>query len=323
MTVKTLSAYFNSQLTELGYDDIALKDGMEWSLGYCQSDHVSFPNASICADDAKTLCNRLMEGKYKAAVKRALDKGLELEAGGKYSSEFNDYNCEPELTALEIEACEKFITCIDEDLKDLERRFQSEGYEFLEATPSMDDPEIALERVLGRFKLVVSKVHCEWFDLFCSDLEEDIECDTDTMKSIFDGKLKYFDLKIELFDTLGEEDDDAITCGYLGNCMQEVEEKLMNVYGDEIRETISQTVSESRSLLGKELPHREEAFAQMRERKRFAILAQQERERNERREAEIEKERKAQQLAEAKELSRWSGMSLGGNLTSSMSFLTL
>jgi hypothetical protein len=106
MKEHTLTAYFKYELSKLGYDDIAETKGLGWQLSYCQGDGIDFPHATLCETDATILCDRIMTGKHKAAVKRALGKGLEVSAGGKYSAEFYGYNCEPALTSLEMAACE-------------------------------------------------------------------------------------------------------------------------------------------------------------------------------------------------------------------------
>ncbi|NMV23159.1 hypothetical protein HKB23_12135, partial [Vibrio parahaemolyticus] len=68
-------------------------------------------------------------------------------------------------------------------------------------------------RHLGRLRVVVSKCNEDWFDLFGCDAEEDIQNDTEVMQSIIKGELKFFSLKVEVFDltTLDEfEDYDAL-----------------------------------------------------------------------------------------------------------------
>lgn len=82
MTVNTLTAYFKYELSKLGYDDIARADKIGWQLSYCQGDGIDFPHATLCEADAIILCDRIMTGKHKAAVKRALGKGLEVSVGG-------------------------------------------------------------------------------------------------------------------------------------------------------------------------------------------------------------------------------------------------
>ena len=318
MTINTLTAYFKYELSKLGYDDMAVvKGGIEWRLSYCQGDGVDFPHVSLCESDAIILCDRIMSGKHKAAVKRALAKGLEVSAGGKYSAEFNDYNCDPELTVLEMAACEEFISRIDEDLKSLEQRLKNEGYEYLDATPSEDEPEIAIERNLGRFKLVVSKTNCDWFDLFGCDDDEDMEGDNRVMQGIIKGEDKYFDLKVELFDRCDEDSDSSLATTYLSASILNTTETLMSVYGSDIRSMVTEAVEEARTDLDMRNVARDERKAARAEARRQEYLA--ERERKDR-EAEAEQarikalaEEEAKRKAEAHELSMWAGLTLSGS----------
>ncbi|HFI9381201.1 TPA: hypothetical protein ACGSTL_001356 [Vibrio parahaemolyticus] len=317
MTVNTLTAYFKYELSKLGYDDIARADKIGWQLSYCQGDGIDFPHATLCEADAIILCDRIMTGKHKAAVKRALGKGLEVSVGGRYSAEFCDYNCDPELTSLEMAACEEFIKCIDDDLKSLEQRLKNEGYEYLDATPSVDEPEIAIERDLGRFKLVVSKTNCDWYDLFGSDDEEDMVGDYRVMQGIINGEDKFFDLKVELFDRCAEDFDSSLATTYLGACNLNTSETLMSVYGSEIRSMVTEAVDEARTELGMRNSARDERKAARAEARRQEFLAARAKAE---REAKAEQarikalaEKEAKKKAEAHELSMWSGLSLSGS----------
>lgn len=315
MTENTLTAYFKYELTKLGYDDIAaVKGGIEWQLSYCQGDGIHFPHVTLCQDDATILCDRIMSGKHKAAVKRALAKGLEVSAGGKYSAELNDYNCDPEMTVLEMAACEEFISRIDEDLKSLEQRLKNEGYEYLDATPSECEPEIAIERNLGRFKLVISKTNCDWHDLFGCDDEDDNAYDYETMQSIIRGDEKYFDLKVELFDRCDEDSDSSLVTRYLSACALSTDEKLKSAYGMEIRSIVIEAVDEARSALDMRNVARDERKAARYEARRQQMMAER---LEEQRKAEAEQarikalaEEEAKRKAEAHELSMWAGLKL-------------
>ncbi|WP_432782811.1 hypothetical protein [Vibrio parahaemolyticus] len=317
MTEHTLTAYFKYKLSKLGYDDIAEKKGLGWQLSYCQGDGIDFPHATLCEADATILCDRIMTGKHKAAVKRALGKGLEVSAGGKYSAEFNDYNCEPELTSLEMAACEEFIVLIDKDLKSLEQRFKGEGYAYFNATPSEYEPEIAIERNLGRFKLVVSKTNCDWYDLFGCDDVDDMEGDNRVMQGIIKGEDKYFDLKVELFDRSDEDCDSSLATTYLSACILNTSETLMSVYGRDIRSMVTEIVDEARTALNMRNTARDERKAAREESRRQEYMAERERKDREQ-EAELARikalaEEEAQQKARAHELSMWSGLSLSGS----------
>lgn len=320
-TVNTLTAYFKHELSKLGYDDMAVvKGGIEWQLSYCQGDGVNFPHVSLCESDAIILCDRIMSGKHKAAVKRALAKGLEVSAGGNYSAEFNDYNCDPELTSLEMAACEEFISRIDEDLKSLEQRLKNEGYEYLDATPSEFEPEIAIERELGRFKLVVSKTNCDWHDLFGCDSEEENESDYRVMQSIIRGEEKYFDLKVELFDRFDECSDSSVATTYLGACTLSTGEKLMGSYGMEIRSMVTEAVDEARTELDMRNVTREQRKAkraqERRQQQEAARLEAQRKAEEEQERIKILAEEEAKRKAEAKELSMWSSLNLSGSSAS-------
>ncbi|HBC3404764.1 TPA: hypothetical protein KDY05_002039 [Vibrio parahaemolyticus] len=321
MTTKTLTAYFNSQLKSLGYDDIAREDKTTWSLGYCQGDGVFFPEAKLHSDDAKTLCDRLMTGKHRAAVKRAIDKDIEFSAGGKYDADYEDWRMSSDPTPLEREACDLFVKAIKQDLTDLASRFESEGYAFLEATPTEDEPEIVSTRNLGRLRVVVSKCNEDWFDLFGCDAEEDIQNDTEVMKSIINGDLKFFCLKTEVFDltTLDEFEDydalDSLTTNYLGGCTLGKDEDFKATYRSEVRTQIQQLVSECRDLLDMKRPEREAVFAAIREQERLALLAERDRQESERRAAELKAIAEAEEAKEQLEMAKWSGMVLDNSVS--------
>lgn len=314
MTLKTLTAYFKHELSKLGYDDIANKNAFGWQLSYCQGDGIEFPHANICEADATILCDRIMAGKHKAAVKRALSKGVVVSAGGKYCAELCDYNCDPELTSFEMAACEVFISSIDDDLKSIERRLMDEGYKYLEATPSVDEPEVAIERSLGRLKLVVSKTNSDWFDLFGSNDEEDLEFDYRVMQGIINGGDKFFELKVELFDLCDEDSDLPLATTYLGNCILSKDEELMRNYGCEVRTQVALAVDEARILLGRRNAERDARKAAREEALRQEYL---EKRAVAEREAEAERARvealliqEAEQIAAAHDFAMWSGLEL-------------
>ncbi|CAH7364059.1 conserved hypothetical protein [Vibrio crassostreae] len=326
MTVDTLTAYFKYELSKLGYDDIARTKGLGWQLSYCQGDGIDFPHATLCEDDATILCDRIMTGKHKAAVKRALGKGLEVSAGGKYSAEFSDYNCDPELTTLEMAACEEFISRIDEDLKSLEQRLKDEGYAYFDATPSEDEPEIVIERNLGRLKLVVSNTNCDWHDLFGCDDEDDMVSDYETMQAIIRGEEKYFDLKVELFDQRDEDSDSSLVTTYLSACALGTDEKLMSAYGMEIRSIVTEAVDEARTVLDMRNITRDERKAAREEARRreyqAAMLKAQREAEAEQARLKVLAEEEAKRKAEAHELSMWSGLMLSG-LPASIGFANI
>ncbi|HDZ9326795.1 hypothetical protein D6V10_07345 [Vibrio cholerae] len=321
MTTNTLTAYFNSQLKSLGYDDIARENNTTWSLNYCQGDGVFFPEAKLHSDDAKKLCDRLMTGKHRAAVKRAIDKDIEFSAGGKYDAEYEDWRMSSDPTPLEREACDLFVEAIKQDLKDLASRFESEGYAFLEATPTEDEPEIVSTRHLGRLRVVVSKCNEDWFDLFGCDAEEDIQNDTEVMQSIIKGELKFFSLKVEVFDltTLDEFEDydalDSLATNYLGGCVLGINEDFNAAFRCEVRGQIHELVSECRVLLDMERPEREAFFAAVREQKRLEILAERDRQESEQRAAELRALAEAEKEAEELEMAKWSGMVLNTSVS--------
>ncbi|EGQ7973499.1 hypothetical protein I7Z51_002421 [Vibrio parahaemolyticus] len=329
MTTKTLTAYFNSQLKSLGYDDIAQKNDTTWSLGHCQGDGVFFPAATLYSEDAKTLCDRLMTGKHRAAVKRAIDKDIEFIAGGKHDAEYEDWRMSLDPTPLEREACDKFVEAIKQDLKDLANRFETEGYAFLEATPNEDEPEVVITRNLGRLRMVVSKCNEDWFDLFGCDAEEDVENDTEVMKAIIQGEIKFFCLKVEVFDltTLDEfEDYDALknlATNYLGGCTLRTDEKFNDIYRSEVRGQITELVSECRDLLDMKRPEREAVFEAIREQERLNIIAERDRLESERRAAELKAIAEAEKAKEEREMTKWSGMVLDNSASSVFSSVSI
>lgn len=317
MTVQTLTAYFKNELAKLNYDGLADSKDITWSLGYCQGDGVNFPQEEISQQEAATLCDRLLKGKYRSAAKRAIDKGMTLDVGGDWRSEVTDKYFEPELTDLEDKACEMLSDAVDEDLKALADRLKNDGYAFLEATPSESEPEIMFTKELPRFTLTVSKIRTDWITGLFDDVndEDSLAWSESLMKDIIDGKTKYFDAKIEIFDRDCEDDDSAIatahTCCEFVDSNQDARKQI----GEYLYERISEAISEARQVLGMERPEREAVFAQRRENQRQQYLVEQELEKQRQEQAELDAT--AQELREKQERtdSLWSSLSLGNAMS--------
>ena len=303
--IKTLTTYFKKELSNIGYDDLA-NDSLSWSL---YDNTVKTRNTSLYIDDAMILCNRLMAGKEKSAVKRAFGKGINIEAGGRYNAEFQPDN--DDLTPLEIEACETFMTCIDDDLRDVEQRLLSEGATFFDATPDEDEQEVALERNLGRFRFVVSKVHCD--NLF--DFEEDYSYEL--VKSVISDGVELFDMKFELFD---RHTDEALCSVYFGSMLGKNED-LKSIHCKEIIYQLSELVDEARTLMQRRIPKRDTFYANRAKERRLIVKEKLRMKEEAALKKVAEEEKKASEVAEitaelarqamlSKQFNTWSGMSL-------------
>lgn len=317
MTVQTLTAYFKNELAKLNYDGLADSKGITWSLGYCQGDGVNFPQEEIGQQDAEALCDRLLKGKYRSAAKRAIDKGMTLDVGGNFGSELTDKYFEPGLTDFEEKACEMLSDAVDEDLKEIASRLANDGYAFLEATPIESEPEIMFTKELPRFTLTVSKSHTDWITGLFDDVNDKdaLAYSESLMKDIIDGKTKFFDAKIEIFDRDNEDDDSAIATAY--TCCEFVDsnQDARKQIGEYLYERISEAISEARQVLGMERPEREAVFAQRRENQRRQYLAEKELEKQ--RQAQAELDALAQEAREVQERtdSLWGCLSLGNAMS--------
>ena len=316
MTItKIFTSYIKIRLTKLGYDDLA-NEKLHWELGFCSK--IDFTRTSIHPDDAVILCDRLLEGQDRSAVKRAFAKDLTIEVGGRWEAEMQ-LDESFTYTPKEIAACERFINKIDVDLLNLENKLLEEGELFFNATRPEDEPEIAIKRCMGRFKFVVSKVNAELLDLFSSNDEETIEYDLDTMNQILAGKLNYFDLEFKLLDRF--DDDKLVARSYLGSCTLGVDESFNSICGSTVREFLTELVDEARTVMDRRVPKRDALAEAKREAYQQQVLRKKE-------EAEAEKlakqlleaaaakrlaeqaEREAKKIAQEKEYTLWSGISL-------------
>ena len=287
-TTNTFTAYIKSQLIKLGYDDLA-RGTVSWNVGCESSGNITFERNTLHLTDAEILCERLMNGEEKAAVKRVLSKGISVEVGGNYNAEMYEYDY-ADVTEFEMSAFDNFICKIDDDIAGLKRRFITEGRAYFDATPDREDKVLAIERNLGRFRLVINKVHAEFFDLF--DWEEEEEADTATMKGIISGEIKFFDLEFDLYDRFDEEgkNDGRVACGYISACSLHEKESINSVYRVNILDTLREMVDEARTLMGRRI-HKRDALADA---KRESFQQQLNRAKE-----EAEAEKLAQQLLEA------------------------
>ena len=294
--IAILEKHFNLQLTAFGYDDIVLEDGLSWQLNYSQADGLKFPYATLHSTSIHELSDRLLKGKTKAAVTRAIKKGLEISIGGAFPAHLEEYHCSPELTNVEREACEDFILLIDKDLHDLERQLTSDGYAILDSTPSEFEPETAIKRDLGRFQLIVKKTHCGSFSIV-----DDDEYFLNDMKSIINKEAEYFDLQILLLDR--QNNNSKLNTRYLGSCSIGPTESIIKAYGCYIREMVAEMVDEARTNLNLRNVKRDK---QMRDKIEADRLLLQKRAA----EARAEKDRIKQDKLNAQILSIWQGITL-------------
>lgn len=259
-----LTEYFKLELDKAGYEDL-VTDKLSWSLGRFQSDNIEMESQNFSDKNALLLCERLMSGTLKSAIKRAIRKDVVFSAGGSYDAE-TYYSENFEYTEIEERACEQFCSMITHDLIDLENRLCEEGNVFLEATPDEDEPKIEIDRTLGRFRLVVQRVNSPYWDFHFGCHYKGYYTDEamDLVKSIIHNNVSYFDIEMSLYN-LDVPYGDAISMAYYGNCTLGEDESFKAVYcNDFIRDRLSELVSEARSILGRRVPEREKIFLERR-----------------------------------------------------------
>ena len=140
MTVRTVTKYFRRELDAAGYD----LDDISSSLGYCQGDGMDFAGR-VGRDGVIRLYTRLMGG--ISEVWDALSSGEISVEVTRTSSYYHHYNTMAvsvewdeehlreayDFTEQQLSRLEDFRSRVEEDVRDVSRRLEKEGYAILEA----------------------------------------------------------------------------------------------------------------------------------------------------------------------------------------------
>lgn len=230
----SLSQYFARELEALGFEPDTRTQNwvgpkgrsgsyqtptIYWSLSHCQGDGMAWEGRL----DVDVLANRLMSGKEKAAVKRAIQKGEVYEARLTHSGNYYHWNSmdvslslcdEDACTAFERQSWANFVEAVESDVQETSRRLEKEGYAFLEnCNPAwfLKDAEetefgetswaLRRSRTIGRFRMDVKLVEDRDHDVYESG---DTELDHENMKDIIAGNSVVCGVTVAVFDA---EDD--------------------------------------------------------------------------------------------------------------------
>ncbi len=172
-----LSEYFRRELEAVGYEPT----DVTWSLGYSQGDGMAF-EARV---DLEKVAGRLLAGPQKAAITRVIKKAgpsIRIRHSGHYSHwnsmnvDAEDVSVESDGSAFERKAWSDLVDAIDEDVKTISRRLETDGYSLLEnCNPAwfvtdkegqFGDPSHVVWRTfeIGRFRVVQKLVEDSNFD---------------------------------------------------------------------------------------------------------------------------------------------------------------
>ena len=240
-----LKQYFALKLEQSGFGD---ELEIEYRFSYSQGDGVAY-YGSLEEDSLVALCNKLLSGTQKAAVKRAIQKGgtftIERNSFGYRYAHFNtmelctcDHYAE-ELTEFEQSAVETFEETLIEHIRDTSRELESNGYAIVEAGSKC----FALEnkkRVFNtaKFKLIIEEVEEDEMDL------NDIEYNLDFYNSLINGSTRYFCLNVSIESQDGLE----LSERYLGCCTADNTKQDLTYQGY-LRGLVSEAVANARKRI--------------------------------------------------------------------------
>lgn len=237
-----LIKFFELKLEQSGFGD---ELEIEFRLNYSQGDGMAF-YGPLDENSLVTLCNKLISGNQKAAVKRAINKGvtfkIERNSFGYRYAHFNtmelgvcDHYAE-ELTEFEQSAVETFEETLIEHIRDTSRELESNGYAILDAGSKYSALENR-KRVFNttKFKLIIEEVEEDEMDL------NDIEYNLDFYNSLINGSTRYFCLKVSIESKDGLE----LSERYLGCCTADNAKKDLTYQGY-LKGLVSEAVSNAR-----------------------------------------------------------------------------
>lgn len=242
-----LKQYFELKLEQSGFGD---ELEVEFRFSYCQGDGVAF-YGDLDEDSLVTLCNKLLSGTQKAAVKRAILKGvtftIERNSFGYRYAHFNtmelgvcDHYAE-ELTEFEQSAVEAFEETLIEHIRDTSKELESNGYAILDAGSKYSALENR-KRVFNttKFKLIIEEVEedeMDWSDIECEHL-------LDLYDKLINGSMRYFCLKVSIESQDGLE----LSERYLGCCTADNTKQDLTYQGY-LKGLVSDAIAEARETI--------------------------------------------------------------------------
>ncbi|MHB8697766.1 MAG: hypothetical protein ACYC9J_06980 [Sulfuricaulis sp.] len=241
--------YFAREIKKHGYD-VPPKD-ISYSLGYCQGDGMSF-TGSFLGHEMKDVCRRLFRG-YGGKIFpiiRALTKGASIRINriDHHYCHYNTVRIEgdddaTDTTPLEHECFIEFVKAVEEDVRDICKGLEKEGYAILEAFGYHGEEENVRTFRTKHFELRISEL-AEDSDIDFGDVDEQFYDD------LIQEKLRIRHVKVEVFhlDENGEVIDE-IGSSHLGEvCI--TNGAMDRSYGGYRQQMINEAISEARTAMG-------------------------------------------------------------------------
>lgn len=139
ITSEYVSEQFGIMVHEAGYPN----DDIRWGLNYCQGDGMAF-YGHLDSDMLVKLRDRLMPGKGRSLPVIFFEEYIDMTITSS-SSHYDHYNTMHlsvdiyrDITPNKQEALDKFTTLLAEDMKDLSKELEKEGYKMLEGFQEED-----------------------------------------------------------------------------------------------------------------------------------------------------------------------------------------
>lgn len=240
--MKLLSSYFCAELSKLGYP---ISD-VRYSLGYCQGDGMAFYGALDGTELSRVAKRLLSKPAELAAITRSISKGVVVEICRKGSHHYVHWNTmsvdqryeysDDGLTDFEQNSLDRLICLMDEEVKEISRRLESEGYALIEAGRPADN----LERTFrtNAFKVTIKRVEDDTFDM--DDWDQELR--QKLYKEMISGKTGYFGVVVTIECCGMPAELASVGCyGMVGD----IKSPSFYLHGT-TREMVSEAVSEAR-----------------------------------------------------------------------------
>ncbi|HAL7911189.1 TPA: NgrC [Escherichia coli] len=218
-----IKQHFHNELVKCGYPDNLT---IEYSLGYSQGDGVAF-YGNLSVDNIKALINRLFstDPSQVDAVSRVKNlmaqKDIEeiisvIQDFGSYGLSitrnshgyhYSHWNCmriednvvnTGLLQDSLLEIWDRFVLELEDDVKSMSKKLESDGYSLLEASPYED--EVVWERATKNYLVRVIELPERDFDI--DHWDEEVR--DQTICSILEGKERVLGLRVEVLSRENE-----------------------------------------------------------------------------------------------------------------------
>lgn len=246
--MQIVTNWFKYRLAKLGYPN----DEVHWSLGYCQGDGMAFSGYVNLKVAGSRLCPDI-----PANVWEFMEQSVKIETSGRYCH-YNSMDLSMNSSdVIDMEpfefggvakrvAMHRLLEVLEDDVKATSQLLEAEGYQLIEGTPFED--EVMMERKTASFRVVVTKFRDEHFDPHEYHDPNDLQYYDEDVQSILEGKTEYFGIKVEIFDTTDEDDDEG--CLVAEHSLWGISADAGHRYASGmVREVVSEAVAEARKVL--------------------------------------------------------------------------